>query len=74
MRCMTVMIFIVVFFSNALGAIEIGDPSSTVSIHEVYDYQCPHCRRQLKQILALSEDKVKIFLHPTAVINRLSLE
>ena len=74
MRCTMIMVFICLFFSTVFGAIEIGDPSSTVSIDEVFDYQCPHCRRQLKQILALSDDKVAIFLHPTAVINRLSLE
>lgn len=60
---------------NALAGIIIGDPKGQISLTEVFDYQCPHCRREywVIQKLIAKNPSLKLNLYPVAILNHLSL-
>lgn len=63
------------FSAKALAAIVVGNPNGTVTLTEVFDYQCEFCRRQAGIISQLFNENtnLKIRLIPIGVINPTSV-
>ncbi len=64
-----------VFAPPAFSAIVVGNPHGSVTLVEVFDYQCPICHKQfpiVEKIIANNGD-LKVRLMPTAIINKLSI-
>lgn len=70
-------LFIVVMFlmsTSASAAIILGNPNGHVRLTEVYDYQCPHCRKMspvIDELIQKNRD-LKVKLLPVAVLNKTS--
>lgn len=64
--------FLLLLSPMSLGAIIQGNPQGVVTLIEVYDYQCPHCRKMAPVVDELIEHNpsLKVRLMPAAVINK----
>ena len=60
-------------FSDA--AIVLGNPNANMTLTEVYDYQCPHCRAELATLETLERQcpQIKFRSMPVALLNPTSL-
>lgn len=69
------MIVAVCLFHQAYAGIIQGDPKGQISLTEVFDYQCPHCRAEFPiiQKLEANNPTLKLNLYPVAILNHLSL-
>ncbi len=59
----------------ALAAIVVGNPNGSVTMVEVYDYQCMHCHKMypvVEKLMAQNPD-LKVRFMPTAILNKTSL-
>ena len=69
------LILLVLFLisSNASAAIILGNPNGHVTLTEVFDYQCPHCRKITPVIQGLIQNNsdLKVRLLPVAVLNKI---
>lgn len=59
----------------AMAAIIGGNPKGSVTLIEVYDYQCPHCRADypaIQQLITNNAD-LKVRYMPVAILNEVSI-
>lgn len=63
------------YATPAKAAIIFGNPTGTVTLSFIYDYQCDHCHRMFPSIQKLidQDQDLRIKLFPIAVLNRNSL-
>ena len=63
------------FSANNFASIIMGNAHGTISLTEVYDYQCIHCHRMFPIVSKLIENhpELKVKLMPVAILNETSL-
>ena len=77
LRMLRSFIFLVlVGVNSAYAAILVGNPGGSISIDEVYDYQCPVCHENFPILMNLIEQNpnLKVRLLPVGVLSQLSIE
>ncbi len=70
-----VILLLSLFTQFAMAAIVVANPQGTVTLTEVLDYQCGHCRHMQTVInwLMTHDANLKIRIIPVAIINEYSL-
>lgn len=75
MRIISVLIVLTAISINANAAVVVGNSKGSVTMIEVYDYQCSHCMVMYPVVKKLERENrdLKIRLMPVAILNKLSL-
>jgi len=75
MKSFIALLILLITATQCFAAIIIGNPKGTVTLVEVYDYQCPHCHRMYPVIKAIIKNNkaLKVRLMPVAILNNTSL-
>ena len=72
---LSVLMIVLCISLPSMAAIIAGNPIGTVTLIEVYDYECPHCHDAypVVETLIAHNPKLKVRLMPTAIINHGSI-
>lgn len=70
-----VLLFSCCLMITAHAAIVAGNPRGSVTMIEVYDYQCPHCHKVFPAVQKLIDHNhnLKLRMMPVAILNQISI-